>query len=52
MIKLFHCAFIIVQSLQCIRDFRVYAYTLNVSGVVVHTNISNTLQHNILNVRM
>ena len=25
--------------LQCIRDFRVYAYTPNVSGVCVHTNI-------------
>ena len=25
--------------LQCIRDFRVYAYTLNVWGVRVHTNI-------------
>ena len=27
------------DMLQCIRDFRVYAYTLNVSGVRVHTNI-------------
>ena len=25
--------------LQYIRDFRVYAYTVNVSGVRVHTNI-------------